>query len=219
MYDHFLILKHSFKTTWTLSEDVCVQNKNKKHKDHHNNNMSKFNFNPSLHMLLVYYAEWSQDGADFSLQSGRDTDQTENWEWKSESYTRPVQIQIYIYIYIYYSDSPCIYSDLHLCMIHIGVPWPQKVKSCLLRKRPVLSEILTLSKHGVGQNIALHVLPTARNSALILVSAFSVCWTSFFLFLFKHKMAPNAECQSGFACDLVTCLLPWYGICSWLDVL
>ena len=84
---------------------MSVCKTNKKHKDHHNNNnnMSKFNFkfNPSLHMLLVYYAEWSQDGADFSLQSGRDTDQTENWEWKSESYTRPVQIQKYIYIYMH----------------------------------------------------------------------------------------------------------------------
>ena len=118
MYDHFLILKHSFKTTWTLSEDVCVQNKNKKHKDHHNNNMSKFNFNPSLHMLLVYYAEWSQDGADFSLQSGRDTDQTENWEWKSESYTRPVQIQIYIYIYIYY-----IYIHAHFFFQSLITDW------------------------------------------------------------------------------------------------
>ena len=32
MYDHFLILKHSFKTTWTLSEDVCVQNEKTKQK-------------------------------------------------------------------------------------------------------------------------------------------------------------------------------------------
>ena len=127
MYDHFLILKHSFKTTWTLSEDVCVQNKNKKHKDHHNNNMSKFNFNPSLHMLLVYYAEWSQDGADFSLQSGRDTDQTENWEWKSESYTRPVQIQIYIYI---------IYIYIYTCTFFLSVSNYRLTACCLHSTKP-----------------------------------------------------------------------------------
>ena len=88
-------------------------------------------------MLLVYYAEWSQDGADFGLQIGRDTDQTENWEWKSESYTRPVQIQKYNNIHAPFFFQSQI-TDWQLAVLTQQKPnWQiepngQKLRLCLL---------------------------------------------------------------------------------------
>ena len=52
-------------------------------------------------------------------------------------------------------------------------------------KNPKLSKVLSFEP-GVGQNIVLHSLPTARKSAF-LIFAFSVHLTSFFPILFKTE--------------------------------
>ena len=68
-------------------------------------------------------------------------------------------------------------------------------------ENPKLSKV-SFCKFGVGQNVALHVLPTARNYIFLILPF--LCNKVFFssLFLFKHKTAHIMKEETDFTSKL-----------------
>ena len=62
-------------------------------------------------------------------------------------------------------------------MPYVGVLWMQKLKTHLLM-RTQSSKVLPV-KPGIGQNIAIHASPTARDFFLELISTLNVCLPAF----------------------------------------